>query len=415
MSGNPETRSGTTASSIDSAQNSQPLSDPFVAVAARMEFGQGPSLRVEEPEGVSTFHVRRSLRVASSRARSMQPSLPTSSAQDIVEALPGGRRRAGYAYQVLQSVGEEDTSSFPTAVPTENAGVLRGHATPQSGAPAGPTILAGRKRSASSAASGSGSRRRGPTPRHLASAADFSPTHFDEPDSDAIPPPAFSRNHSPPLSPHQPPPSPMRIDPGVSGCSEAAQQDATPFSSPISQNPLLRKTGDAHIPSPSRRRSASFRTRDGDAAWAAADGFLPITEGFTAPGYVPAQVVGGITYKVHSPRTSQPTQPTVPLLTVGRQLFAEHSGIADTRTPIEQQQLAPHFSRPQASTQQQQLASLLAHPQATVHQPQLASYLSCPQANVHQPQLASQTSRPQAPMQASSYAAPHIPVRYSEH
>ena len=128
MSGNVETRSGTTASSIDSAQNSQPLSDPFVAVAARTGSGQEPSLLVEEPEGVSTFYVRRSLRVASSRARSRQPSIPTSSAQNfqVVEALPGGRRRAGYAYQVLESVGEEDTSLFPTAVPTENAGVLRG-------------------------------------------------------------------------------------------------------------------------------------------------------------------------------------------------------------------------------------------------------------------------------------------------
>ena len=241
----------------------------------------------------------------------------------------------------------------------EGKDLLRGHATPQSGAPAGSTILAGRKRSASNAASGSGSRRHGPTPRHLASAADFSPTHFDEPASDAIPPSAFSRNHSPLLSPRQPPPSPMRIDPVASGRSEAAQRDATPLSSPISQNPLLRKTGDTHTPSPSRRRSASFHTRDGDAAWAAADGLLPITEGFTAPGYVPAQVVGGITYKIHSPRTSLPTQPTAPLLKVGRQLFAEHPGTVDAHTPIQQQQLAPHLSRPQATTQQQQLATHL--------------------------------------------------------
>lgn len=54
-------------------------------------------------------------------------------------------------------------------------------------------------------------------------------------------------------------------------------------------------------PSPARRRSAFFRTRDGNAAWAAAEGLLPVPDNFTAPGYRPTQVVGRITYRVHSP------------------------------------------------------------------------------------------------------------------
>lgn len=44
----------------------------------------------------------------------------------------------------------------------------------------------------------------------------------------------------------------------------------------------------AQTPSPSRGRSASFRTQDSNAARAAAGGLLLIPERFTALGYVPA-------------------------------------------------------------------------------------------------------------------------------
>ena len=57
-------------------------------------------------------------------------------------------------------------------------------------------------------------------------------------------------------------------------------------------------------PSLSRRRPHVFRTQDSNAAWAAAQGLLPIGEGFTAPGYVPAHLVGGIRYSVRSPPSS---------------------------------------------------------------------------------------------------------------
>jgi hypothetical protein len=80
---------------------------------------------------------------------------------------------------VLQPVGEEVGNPLLSVGSIENAGIPRVLATTQLDISAAPTILAGRKCSVTSSASGSG--RRGPSPRHLASAADFSPTHSDEP------------------------------------------------------------------------------------------------------------------------------------------------------------------------------------------------------------------------------------------
>ena len=81
-----------------------------------------------------------------------------------------------------------------------------------------------------------------------------------------------------------------------------------------------------HTPSP---RRPPFRTQDSNAAWAAAEGLLPIPDGFSAPGYVPANVVGGITYTVRSPQALSPQmhRPTAPPASVGRQLFAEFTGM----------------------------------------------------------------------------------------
>lgn len=50
----------------------------------------------------------------------------------------------------------------------------------------------------------------------------------------------------------------------------------------------------------------------------AAEGLLPITEDFNAPGFVPAHVVGGVTYHVHSPQARHTIQPIVPLSSIGR-------------------------------------------------------------------------------------------------
>ena len=161
----------------------------------------------------------------------------------------------------------------------------------------------------------------GPVARKLASAQDFSPTHFDEPQSDG--PLPSSEPRLPPA--HQPsaPLSPMVVDREVQGSV------ATPLSSPISQNPLLQQVPlVVQLSSPSRRSSQSLRTRDSTAAWATADGLLPIREGFTAPGYVPAPVVGGITYTVHTtPERSPPAiRPNTQSSGVGRRLFSEYGG-----------------------------------------------------------------------------------------
>ncbi|KAF8814324.1 hypothetical protein BYT27DRAFT_7036661, partial [Phlegmacium glaucopus] len=80
-----------------------------------------------------------------------------------------------------------------------------------------------------------------------------------------------------------------------------------PASSPIQSNPLLQRpiSSDLHATSPGRSRSLSHRTRDSHAAWAAAEGLLPISEAFQMPGYVPAHIVGGITYSVRSLRSAQ--------------------------------------------------------------------------------------------------------------
>ena len=359
MSGNVGT--ATTTSSTNSGQGSEPLSDPFIAVAVGGGSGSVPGLRVEAPKDAGQLLIRRSQRVASSRSQSRptgQASASNVSTTEFVDAPPGGKRKVGYAYQVLAPVSED-------AGPTGNADGLRDIATPQLGSASG----AGRKRSATSAASGSA--RHGPSSKRLASAADFSPTHFDEPLSDAPIPeqPSMHRPNvpSPQLpSPHQPSNfQPVNFPSSMTFRQEApthggSQRAGTPLSSPISQNPLLRRETPVAIqtPSPSRRRPQPFRTQDSNTAWAAAEGLLPIREGFTAPGYAPAHIVGGITYTVRSPhaRSPQTHQPVAQQASVGRQLFAEYAGNQGNipqqhpaaKGPDLQQQLAPqapHFKQ----------------------------------------------------------------------
>ncbi|KAF8234237.1 hypothetical protein L208DRAFT_844956 [Tricholoma matsutake] len=196
--------------------------------------------------------VWRSTRITSSRAGSVNPSTSHPSNQNIVEALPGRKRKVGYAYQVLQPV-------------------------------------AGHKRSAMSTALDDG--HHGPTSRKLASAADFSPTHFDEPASDGL----ILLTGPSQLNPDQILPMRTELDAPVH----------TPASSPISQNLLLWREDpmDVQTPSPMRRHSVTLRTRDSNAAWAAAEGLVPIPEDFTTVGYTPVQVVGGITYMCRVSRT----------------------------------------------------------------------------------------------------------------
>ena len=338
MSGNTTGRAGTTTSSTDSGQGSESLSDAFVAVAAKGVATQGSASRVEAPKGSAQLLVRRSTRTASSRAASVQANAQNPPVV-LVDAPPGGKRKLGYAYQVLDPLPEAVESSTRPLAPTGNGGGFRDTVTPQLGSTAG----IGRKRSATSAA-----HRPGHLGKRLASAADFSPTHFVEPVSDV---PMLEAN-----SPFHQPPSPMAIVPEVVAQTDEPQRVATPFSSPISQNPLLQREASVAIntPSPSRRRPQPFRTQDSNAAWAAAEGLFPVQEGFTAPGYVPAQIVGGVSYTVRSPRVCSPRsqQPAAQRASVGRQLFAEYAGTG-IRSDIPQQ-----HSAAQEVQLQQQLASL---------------------------------------------------------
>jgi hypothetical protein len=311
MSGN---LGGTTTNSTDSGHGSAPLSDPFVATTMAGESRPDSINRVVAPEGSAHLHVHRSVRVASSRARSSQPSTMHPAGWEIVDAPPGGKRKAGYAY--LQPVAEEAEQSTSSVVPVGNGGGSRDITHPQLGSTLAGSVLPGRKRSASSAAPGSG--RRGPaprTPQRLASAADFSPSHFEEPNSDVQMPSPHQRSH---------PPSPMAPVSVVRGHPDGPHSSrfGSSSSSPISQNPLLRSV--VNTPSPSRRHPQSFRTQDGDAAWAAAEGLLPIDRDFHAPGFVPAQLVGGVTYTVRSPRISPPA---VQRTSSGRRLFAEYDAL----------------------------------------------------------------------------------------
>lgn len=128
--------SGTTTSSTDSlsGQGSESLSDAFVAVPAGRNPRRGANQCVAAPQSSSHLNVRRSTRVVPSRARSTQPNSLSTSNQLFVEAPPGGRRAAGYAYQVLQNVPEEgpgDPSQSGQPIGTSgNAGDSRDNATP---------------------------------------------------------------------------------------------------------------------------------------------------------------------------------------------------------------------------------------------------------------------------------------------
>jgi len=254
--------------------------------------------------------------IASSRVRMIQPATPDPT---IIVAPPGKKQVVGYTYKVPQPVIEETTSGLSllgkSMGPPGNASGLWDTATPQVSLTAKPTSLAGRKHSATSAAPGSA--RPSPGPSHLASAADFSPMHFDEPMSDApIPPPNPAMHIQEEISPMTP-----RRDATLN-----TNRYTPARSSPISHNPLLQRDGptNTHTLSPSRKHSPILQTCDGSVTWAAAEGLCLIPEGFAAAGYSTAQVVGGITYKVlllHSCNLSSSAA------IAGRQLFTEYTSI----------------------------------------------------------------------------------------
>jgi hypothetical protein len=282
------TRTDTSASSTDSGQRTESLSDAYVAVAVSGRgFSRGSRQRVIAPKGSSHLLVRRSGRVAASRLGSVQP--------------PAGELESKIGY-VLPPVSEEP------AVLTGNADGLRDIATPHLGPAIGNMALTGRKRSATSAAPSSGPRSH--VSKRLASAADFSPTHFDEPVDD-IP--------LPPAGPNLDPALPMKIDPSAGDHKRTSLR----YSSPISQNPLTQEVEPMNTcTTPSKRHSSPIHTRDSDAAWKAAEGLIPISDTFNAPGFVPSQVVGGISYKI---LPSQMRHSDGRVSTLGKKLFSQYT------------------------------------------------------------------------------------------
>ena len=167
---------------------------------------------------------------------------------------------------------------------------------------AGPGVCC--KRAATSAAPGSLDH--GHNPPQLASAADFSTTQVNEPQSDGLLGPwiesSLPSTH-PRASQEIPIPettgelaSPMRV--------ELALLSGDPPLLPLSHNPLQRACGDKNpTRSPPQMRALTHRTRKANTAWLMAEGLIPIGDRFQPAGFVPAQVVGGVTFNIKSPKS----------------------------------------------------------------------------------------------------------------
>jgi hypothetical protein len=359
MSGKKELE-GTATGSTDSGQGSEPLSDAFVAVAAGGRARQDSLRVVEAPKSSDRFFIRRSARVASSRSHSVQASALNPSAVEIVDALPGGKHRVGYAYEVLETVGEAPGPSIRPVGPAGNASSLRDAAIPQLGP------ITNRKRSATSAVSGSD--RRGPISKRLASAAD-SIFHLVISTSLLVTLPfrhfchpiflSYLHLTSSPTSPFL-----LRRYQRHSELLRALDVSTRQFRALFPRTLYYgRDLGPPWMSSHLHPDAFLFVLRTAsNTAWAAAEGLLPIREGFTAPGYVPAHVVGGITYTVRSPKTRSPQarRPSIQPVSMGRQLFAE---LADVGMQGNGEQ---HFDSRGVDLPQQDTSQ----PRATLHLPQ---------------------------------------------
>jgi hypothetical protein len=305
------TESGGTSSSGSGFTS---LSDPLVVTAAD-KATPSSRRRVKAPVGSATMEIRRSSRVAKARSRPLL--LP------VVEEEPGQLR--------------------PPLVPLGNTGDFRDTPNPQMGSSASRTGQVGRKRSASSAAPGSAHRTR--NPYIPASAADFSPDHFEEPNSDNLALLAPHESHQPDHAPT----SPMKVD--STSTVVIRQSDTSPVSSTLSRNPLL-ATPAARVRPPSSRKqpSATVRTRDSNTAQAAMEGFFPIGEGFQAPGYAP---VGGVTYQLHSPRMGRlgGSRAGDGSSAKGRELFPEYTSTVVAGPHDPPVETARHLPTPQVLLQ----------------------------------------------------------------
>ncbi|KAF8229606.1 hypothetical protein L208DRAFT_1401928, partial [Tricholoma matsutake] len=251
-------------------------------------------------------------------------------------STPRMKPSVGYKYQVLQPVLEGSRkisrqSGRPTD-PFENAGGSRDTTTTQASSKVGMAAMTGCKRSVTNDTPGSLDRRQNPA--HLASAADFSPMHFKEPQSDGL---LGAWLEAAPQNRHNvvaeevgnqddggDPTSPMAVDlnPVFKGTGKAI---TTPNLTPISHNPLLHESTrvKTHMFSPEKHQSDTYYTCDPNAAWLAAEGLMPLADSFRAAGFVPAQIGGGVSYKVHSPKSQHASAEA---LSLGKKLFVEYMG-----------------------------------------------------------------------------------------
>ena len=226
------------------------------------------------PEGSTYLDVRRSGRMAElARAKSVQVSTSTSG-PTLVKAPPGVKPSAGYRYEVLLPVQEQGEKALELLGEPEDVsgkvGGSRDTTAIQAGSKALPATKVGRKWAATSEAPGASERAQIPP---LTSAADFSPTHFDEPQSGSLLD-AWQDDMATNAQAAEPwsagiggkLPSPMIVEPRALTWAEKGKGKAvaTPVSSPVTRNPF-------------RHQSTQdiYCTRDADAAWSVAQGLVP--------------------------------------------------------------------------------------------------------------------------------------------
>jgi hypothetical protein len=267
------------AGESDSGHGSSSLTDAFIAEEETCP-------RAGKDRWVVASHMIEQMEVrwSSCVAALVRPTPAAVPPMTLVKAPPGGQRTVGYLYQELPLIVEEtmglsDHVGEPTGL-SGNADGFWDVGIPQVDPGPHNNVPAGRKCLVTSATPGTP--RRGRNPMHRASALDFSPTHFVEPQSDT-------------LIPQQHLASPMRTSPAHS---------AVHMSTPMSQNPLLQSHGSnsnvTHMPLPMGSQLHRYRTTDANTAWAVAEGLIPIPEGSAPPGFVPA-IVGGMSYEVCTP------------------------------------------------------------------------------------------------------------------
>jgi hypothetical protein len=233
----------------------------------------------------------------------------------LIKAPPGVRPSVGYQYEVLPPAEEQGDKApelldEPEDVSGKAAG-SRDSAVIQAGSKVLQAAKVGRKRAATSEAPGASERTLTRIPPPLASAADFSPTHFDEPQSGGLLDAWHDGTGTNTQAAEQwatgvggKLPSPMAVEPRALTRAEKGKGKAaaTPGSSPVVKNPF-------------RHQSTQdvYHTRNADAAWSVAQGLVPAGDEHHPAGYTP---VGGVTYKVVSPKDRG--------LSVGRRLFSQY-------------------------------------------------------------------------------------------